>query len=134
MQGTPQDARAPDEEFHSWRIKQFKAFRKSVVDMGGLPVAALMFVPRMCLSNLIVAAASLARGVARLFGSSSSYQRKSNLRILIVTDYMPPQTHGIAIRFRQYIDHMRRQGHEVHVFCNDSVRRAATLLPAAPRD
>ena len=36
---------------------------------------------------------------------------------------MPPQTHGIAIRFRQYIDYMRGAGHEVHVFCTDVVKK-----------
>ena len=44
-------------------------------------------------------------------GTASTYEKKANLRILIVTDYMPPQTHGIAIRFRNYIDNMRLRGH-----------------------
>ena len=47
---------------------------------------------------------------------------KANLRILIITDYLPPQTHGIAIRFSHYIRYMRSQGHEVQVFCTNIVR------------
>lgn len=40
-----------------------------------------------------------------------------NRRILVITDYLPPQTHGIAIRCHAYVKHMRSLGHEVVVFC-----------------
>merc|ERR1712185_724885 len=76
----------------------------------------------MCMSFLVVGIAMMCRALARVFDVTSSYQKKANLRVLIVTDYMPPQTHGIAIRFRQYIDYMRSQGHEVQVFCTDAVK------------
>jgi len=66
----------------------------------------------------------MCRAVARMLQTASGYKRKANLRILIITDYMPPQTHGIAIRFRNYIDYMRKAGHEVHCFCTD-IRRDA---------
>ena len=90
--------------------------------MGGLPLAVLFFIPRTSISMFVVGLAMICRAGARVFQSASGYQRKANLRLLIVTDYMPPQTHGIAIRFRQYIDYMRRAGHEVQVFCTNAVR------------
>ena len=43
-----------------------------------------------------------------MLNTTSSYEKKTNLRILIITDYTPPQTHGIAIRFSHYITHMRQ--------------------------
>jgi len=67
-----------------------------------------------------------ARSIARLFLTASGYQKKANMRILIVTDYLPPQTHGIAIRFRNYIDYMRKEGHEVQVFCTNIRRDTET--------
>eukprot|EP00962_Isochrysis_galbana_P003109 scaffold869_cov105-Isochrysis_galbana.AAC.35 len=54
--------------------------------------------------------------------TTSSYEKKANLRILIVTDYTPPQTHGIAIRFQHYITNMRRAGHEVQVYSTNMSR------------
>ena len=93
-----------------------------IAEFGGLPVALLLFVPRCCISFLVIGVAMACRAVARLVQTASGYQRKANLRILIITDYMPPQTHGIAIRFRQYIDYMRKEGHEVHVFCTNIKR------------
>jgi hypothetical protein len=54
--------------------------------------------------------------------TTSSYEKKANLRILIVTDYTPPQTHGIAIRFQHYITNMRRAGHEVQVYSTNLSR------------
>jgi len=98
------------------------AMWKTLKAMGDLPFALVVFIPRLCLSSIIVGVAMMARAIARLFDATSSYEKKANLRILIVTDYMPPQTHGIAIRFRQYIDYMRKAGHEVHVFCTDHVK------------
>ena len=97
-----------------------------VKGFGPMPVAFLLLVPRLALSYVVVGVAMMSRAVARLFGAASSYETKANLRILIITDYMPPQTHGIAFRFRQYIDFMRRDGHEVHVFCTSSVREVET--------
>lgn len=97
-------------------------FLKTIQAMGNLPAALFVFVPRLCASSLVVGVAMMARAIARIFDTTSSYEKKANLRILIVTDYMPPQTHGIAIRFRQYIDYMRGAGHEVQVFCTDAVK------------
>ena len=99
---------------------------QSFIDMGDMPVALFLFLPRIAFSYFVVALAMLGRACARLVSAASSYEMKANLRILIVTDYMPPQTHGIAIRFRQYIDYMRKEGHEVHVFCTNTVREKET--------
>uniref|UniRef100_A0A7S2J715 Uncharacterized protein n=1 Tax=Haptolina brevifila TaxID=156173 RepID=A0A7S2J715_9EUKA len=98
----------------------------AVTQAGDMPVGLVLLIPRMSLSYAVAAVAMMARAIARVIGTSSSHEVKANLRILIVTDYMPPQTHGIAIRFRQYINFMRRDGHEVHVFCTDSVKQTET--------
>lgn len=99
-----------------------KSWAKAAAEMGGLPLALLMFVPRTCISFLVIAVAMLGRSIARIFQTASPYHKKANLRILIITDYLPPQTHGIAIRFSHYIRYMRSQGHEVQVFCTNIVR------------
>ena len=104
------------------RNNYWRDLREGAAGMGGLPLALLLFVPRTSLSFLVIGVAMACRAVARLLQTASGYKRKANLRILIVTDYMPPQTHGIAVRFRQYIDYMRKAGHEVQVFCTD-IRR-----------
>ena len=96
------------------------------VGMGDLPLSLITFVPRLAISYFIVGVAMICRAIARISGAASPYAPKANLRILIITDYMPPQTHGIAIRFRQYIDYMRREGHEVHVFCTNTVKERET--------
>lgn len=38
------------------------------------------------------------------------------LRILVVSEYMPPQVHGIAVHFDNLVRRLRRMGHTVHVF------------------
>eukprot|EP01062_Namystynia_karyoxenos_P060033 TRINITY_DN514_c0_g1_i2.p1 TRINITY_DN514_c0_g1~~TRINITY_DN514_c0_g1_i2.p1 ORF type:complete len:738 (+),score=235.68 TRINITY_DN514_c0_g1_i2:82-2295(+) len=40
----------------------------------------------------------------------------ANRRVLIITDYMPPQVHGIAVRCHNYVEYLRAQGDEVVVF------------------
>jgi hypothetical protein len=37
------------------------------------------------------------------------------MHILLITEYLPPQTHGIATRFQHHITHLRQLGHTVHV-------------------
>ena len=108
------------------KLPIWKQAWNAFVGMGDLPVSCLLFVPRLAISYFIVGLAMICRAIARIFGAASLYDPKANLRILIVTDYMPPQTHGIAIRFRQYIDYMRREGHEVHVFCTNTVKERET--------
>ena len=106
----------PEDEFRRWRHYWTREWDLALMGLGKLPLVMLIFVPRACLSYSVILLAQLCRAIARLVDSTSSYEKKSNLRILIVTDYMPPQTHGIAVRFSQYIHHMRAQGHEVQVF------------------
>ena len=121
-----ESAADPAESFLAFRKSGLAQFVSAWSGLGQLPFVVLIFFPRLCLSMLVVAAGQLCRGVAKILDTSSSYQRKANLRILIVTDYMPPQTHGIAIRFRQYIDCMRKLGHEVHVFSTNITKERET--------
>ena len=105
---------------------RWRELKTAIAGAGDMPIGLMLLIPRMSLSYSVIAVAMVARAIARVIGTASSIEGKANLRILIVTDYMPPQTHGIAIRFRQYINFMRRDGHEVHVFCTDSVKQTET--------
>ena len=105
-------------------MSSLEKWKEGLASMGGLPLALLFFVPRTSMNFMVISVAMACRALARLLQTASGYKRKANLRILIVTDYMPPQTHGIAIRFRQYIDYMRKAGHEVQVFCTDMKRES----------
>jgi len=89
-----------------------------IVALGNIPAVIIVFLPRLCFSVLVVVVAQVCRFCAWLIDETNDVTRrpKVNKRILVVTDYLPPQTHGIAVRFQQYIEHMRRRGHEVHVF------------------
>ncbi|EOD07966.1 hypothetical protein EMIHUDRAFT_453232 [Emiliania huxleyi CCMP1516] len=74
----------------------------------------------------LIVVAQFLRNCARMLNTTSSYEKKTNLRILIITDYTPPQTHGIAIRFSHYITHMRQAGHEVQVYSTNLHRQRLT--------
>jgi len=76
----------------------------------------IVYFPRLCLSYFVFFLAQFLRLLARVSGVETGRPVK-NRRILVITDYMPPQTHGIAIRCHAYVNHMRAQGHEVVVFC-----------------
>ena len=93
-----ESAADPAESFLAFRKSGLAQFVSAWSGLGQLPFVVLIFFPRLCLSMLVVAAGQLCRGVAKILDTSSSYQRKANLRILIVTDYMPPQTHGCVCR------------------------------------
>ena len=116
MSPSPADDEDPQSAFLSWRKFWNTQIVQAYLSAGDIPNILLIFIPRLTLSYFVVAVGQMGRAIARLFGTPSSYERKANLRILIITDYMPPQTHGIAIRFRNYIDHMRQKGHEVQVW------------------
>lgn len=75
----------------------------------------VVYFPRLCLSYIVFFIAQLLRLVARIIGTATG-RKVSNRRILVITDYMPPQTHGIAIRCHAYVKEMRAKGHEVIVF------------------
>jgi len=80
-----------------------------------LVFTVIVYFPRLCLSYFVFFVAQLLRLIARLLGIATG-RPVSNRRILIITDYMPPQTHGIAIRCAAYMKEMRAQGHEVVTF------------------
>jgi len=96
--------------------------------LGNIPVVLIIYLPRLFITSLVVAVAQFCRLGAWMLDETSDIVRqpKINKRILIVTDYLPPQTHGIAIRFQQYITHMRKLGHEVHVFATTQRRELET--------
>mmetsp|Transcript_54802 Transcript_54802/g.117009 ORF Transcript_54802/g.117009 Transcript_54802/m.117009 type:complete len:521 (-) Transcript_54802:111-1673(-) len=75
----------------------------------------IVYFPRLCLSFLVFILAQCLRLCARISGIETN-RPVQNRRILVITDYLPPQTHGIAIRCAAYVKHMRAQGHEVVVF------------------
>ena len=75
-----------------WR--KLCAILKAWRSAGDIPGMLVVFIPRLTVSYMVVTVAQMARAIARLVGTSSSYEPKANLRILIVTDYMPPQTHA----------------------------------------
>eukprot|EP01065_Artemidia_motanka_P031591 TRINITY_DN3802_c1_g1_i1.p1 TRINITY_DN3802_c1_g1~~TRINITY_DN3802_c1_g1_i1.p1 ORF type:complete len:712 (+),score=90.89 TRINITY_DN3802_c1_g1_i1:57-2138(+) len=67
----------------------------------------------------IVMFALTIRVCCRLIVPSAFRRKHVNRRILMVTDYMPPQMHGIAVRCHNYVEHLRAQGDEVVVFTTD---------------
>lgn len=75
----------------------------------------VVYFPRLCLSYFVFGIAQTLRLVARVMGWATG-RRVANRRILVITDYMPPQTHGIAIRCHAYVKEMRAKGHQVIVF------------------
>lgn len=75
----------------------------------------IVYFPRLYLSYAVFFLAQLLRLIARITGVATG-RPVNNRRILIITDYLPPQTHGIAIRCNAYVKEMRAKGHEVIVF------------------
>jgi len=98
-----------------------------------LTFTVIVYFPRLCLSFAVFFLAQLLRAVARLLGVIS-VRDVANRRILLITDYMPPQTHGIAIRCDAYIKEMRKSGHEVVVFAtaNDASKQTSFDHPNIP--
>lgn len=75
----------------------------------------IVYFPRLCLSYFVFFLAQFLRLIARITGVARG-RPVANRRILVITDYLPPQTHGIAIRCHAYVKEMRAKGHEVIVF------------------
>jgi len=75
----------------------------------------VVYFPRLFLSYFVFILAQVLRLFARLAGIATG-RPVANRRILVITDYLPPQTHGIAIRCQAYVKEMRARGHEVVVF------------------
>eukprot|EP00931_Biecheleriopsis_adriatica_P030134 TRINITY_DN17786_c0_g1_i1.p1 TRINITY_DN17786_c0_g1~~TRINITY_DN17786_c0_g1_i1.p1 ORF type:complete len:510 (-),score=94.80 TRINITY_DN17786_c0_g1_i1:43-1572(-) len=80
-----------------------------------LMFTVVVYFPRLCLSYFVFFLAQFLRLIARITGVATG-RPVANRRILVITDYLPPQTHGIAIRCNAYVKEMRAKGHEVVVF------------------
>jgi len=93
----------------------------------------LVYWPRLVLSYLVFVLAQFLRFVARLLGVECG-RPVANRRILIITDYLPPQTHGIAIRCQAYAKELRAQGHYVVVFATayDAAKETSFDHPNIP--
>jgi glycosyltransferase involved in cell wall biosynthesis len=93
----------------------------------------IVYWPRLVLSYLVFALAQFLRFLARLLGVECG-RPVANRRILIITDYLPPQTHGIAIRCQAYAREMRAQGHYVVVFATayDAAKETSFDHPNIP--
>ena len=83
-----------------------------------------MYLPRLYISYAVFFLAQLLRLIARITGVATG-RPVANRRILVITDYLPPQTHGIAIRCHAYVKEMRAKGHEEPLKAFKSCSRAA---------
>lgn len=94
---------------------------------------AIVAWPRLLLAWLSFGVAQMFRIVAKVVGVECG-RTVTNRRILFITDYMPPQTHGIAIRCHAYVSEMRRQGHQVVVFATayDATKETSFDHPNIP--
>jgi len=95
---------------------------------------ALAFTPRLALYFLVFVLGQSCRALAKLFCPSVGAPHAANKRILYVSDYMPPQCHGIALRVSEYTKFLRGRGHEVHVYtcCVESRARTSFDHPTLP--
>lgn len=75
----------------------------------------IVYWPRLMLSYVVFMIAQFLRFCSRIMGVDIG-RPVANRRILLITDYLPPQTHGIAIRCQAYAKELRAQGHYVCVF------------------
>jgi len=106
--------KGPGRDLACWMGAKIAALRTHYVVL--LVFTVIVYFPRLCLSYLVFFIAQALRLIARISGVQTN-RPVANRRILIITDYMPPQTHGIAIRCHAYVKHMRSMGHELVVFC-----------------
>eukprot|EP00929_Paragymnodinium_shiwhaense_P115281 TRINITY_DN8402_c0_g1_i1.p1 TRINITY_DN8402_c0_g1~~TRINITY_DN8402_c0_g1_i1.p1 ORF type:complete len:507 (-),score=92.20 TRINITY_DN8402_c0_g1_i1:358-1878(-) len=90
-----------------------------------LVFTVIVYFPRLMFSYFVFFVGQFLRFIARVLGVAGR-GAVSNRRILIVTDYLPPQTHGIAVRCDAYVKEMRAQGHEVIVFSTAGDPKRAT--------
>jgi len=93
----------------------------------------IAYFPRLLLSYLVFALGQFLRFGARLVGVECG-RPVANRRILLITDYLPPQTHGIAIRCQAYAKELRAQGHHVVVFATayDAAKETSFDHPNIP--
>lgn len=52
------------------------------------------------------------------------------MKILLINDFLKPQTHGIAIRFEQYIKYFRKKNHNVIVYGPSNCFTSDKVLPS----
>lgn len=99
-----------------------------------LVYVSLAFLPRLALYGCIFVVGQLCRAVAKVVCHSVGAPHAANKRVLIISDYMPPQCHGIALRVSEYTRHLRAAGHEVHVYtcCVESRVRTSFDHPTLP--
>ena len=117
------------------RSGRFVSFRESKLpSLIKLVYVSLAFAPRLALYGLVFVLGQVCRALAKLFCSSVGAPHAANKRILYVSDYMPPQCHGIALRVSEYTKHLRQAGHEVHVYtcCVESRARTSFDHPTLP--
>jgi len=93
----------------------------------------IVYFPRLLLSYVVFALGQCLRFGARLAGVECG-RPVANRRILLITDYLPPQTHGIAIRCQAYAKELRAQGHHVVVFATayDAAKETSFDHPNIP--
>lgn len=98
-----------------------------------LAFTVIVYFPRLCLAYVVFIVGQVLRLLARLTGLATG-RPVANRRILIITDYLPPQTHGIAIRCNAYVKEMRAKGHEVIVFSTamDRAKESSFDFPNIP--
>jgi len=88
---------------------------------------------RTVIAYVIVGGAVTVRCICRLFDPTAFETPKgAKRRVLFVTDYMPPQVHGIAVRCHNYVEHLRKGGDDVVVFttqADDSMPDCHSRLP-----
>ncbi|GAB5371143.1 hypothetical protein AAMO2058_001554300 [Amorphochlora amoebiformis] len=94
--------------------------------------ALFTYCPRLLISYVVFICATICRGIKRLVVGPP--QENVNKRVLIITDYVPPQTHGIALRFQRYVEEMQKRRHEVHIFSPkmDGARYTSFCHPDLP--
>jgi hypothetical protein len=52
------------------------------------------------------------------------------MKILLINDFLKPQTHGISIRFEQYIKYFRKKNHIVRVYGPSNCPSSDFILPS----
>ena len=52
------------------------------------------------------------------------------MKILLINDFLKPQTHGIAVRFEQYIKYFRKKNHNIRVYGPSNCPSSDFILPS----
>jgi len=122
----PRNGKAATNGAAAAAAKKQEAKRITLPSLIILVYVTLAFLPRLALYCCVWMVGQLCRAVAKLVCHAVGAPHAANKRILIITDYMPPQCHGIALRVSEYTKHLRAAGHEVHVYTCCVESRACT--------